>query len=756
MCRRLLPHLLVILAAALALGGLADRAAAQSTAAYVTVIGRVVQNATPVPQPVPCCDVLVTMTPASGGAGTTGTGRTRGDGTFSVRVDCPIPTEPYVIIAEALCCGGQSAPQTIDSCIDPATGGPRTVDVGDIGCANPPNTGRTLLEGSVVCRSGGLVEPVADCSILIERSPMEQYFTRTDSMGNWEACVACGPGTVNAYTVTAQCCDQSRVVDVVDCPERQTVDTFVCDPCPVPPCPDTTEIEVRGRVLCQGPLPPTPVPGCTVQITTQSGNGDPGEVRLAVTDANGEYTSCVRCLAGETNPQWLVLTQPQCCFSSTLTTNVVTGCPPQVTLIDDPCAPPPGGTCGPPACPTGRAEVTGVVTCLDPTGVPRPVADCEVVIQPEPCIDADGDGRCDPPCEEIRVFTDSNGRYSACVACPDCFSVTVTAACCGAQQFRDLTCTTVNVVDLDCRGPCPPDPVPCSPNEFEVFGRVTCAEGMAGSLRGVADCTVTAQCPGAPAVSAVTDANGFYTLCYPCATCPALTVTAECCGATRTITPPTPCTRTRADLDCGACVPPRPCPSPPGVEASGLLRCVQAGIATPIGGCPIVLTARDAAGMPLPPVTTVTNADGLYVECVPCGPSGLSSIEAQATCCDASTTTPVVDCPETAVLEPLLCSDCTPCPPGYTRLQGRVRCRGGGVVPDCGIVIVLETCAGGVQVYTATTDRQGRYRACVPCACPGTVIRVIATCCDGTRTVPVDDCGPITPVPTLFCRTPCR
>jgi hypothetical protein len=479
------------------------------------------------------------------------------------------------------------------------------------------------------------------------------------------------------------------------------------------------------------------------------------ERRRVVTDANGSYTTCLSCAASESCPTWRIARIPECCAVPAPFTSFVEGCPPHLALPDDTCTS--TTACTPSGCPSGETEVRGQVTCIDPTtGGAVPVPDCDVVIQSPGCIDTDGDTVCDAPCPTLALRTDADGNYSGCMPCPECQFYTATALCCGASSSRDILCGMPSVLDISC-GECGPPPDPCTPNDFSVAGRVTCL-GPSGLPEPVAGCTVIVECPTDPAsqVTTVTDSNGDYQLCYPCTTCTAIRVTAECCGVSQDVSNPR-CDDLRVDLDCGACIPVRPCPPPPAVEAHGVLLCDTGtgSTPTPLAGCPVVLTAIAADGSSLSPVTTVTQGDGSYVACVPCSPDGLSAIQAQATCCTASSTTPVTGCPETATLEPLRCTDCSPCPPGMTRLQGRVRCRGGGPVADCDVLVVVETCAGP-RTFQSRTDSEGKYRLCVPCPCDGGDIRVVATCCGATRVVESDSCGPVTPVPTLFCPVPCR
>jgi hypothetical protein len=176
----------------------------------------------------------------------------------------------------------------------------------------------------------------------------------------------------------------------------------------------------------------------------------------------------------------------------------------------------------------------------------------------------------------------------------------------------------------------------------------------------------------------------------------------------------------------------------------------------PLSGCDVEVTTLDATHGDLGTRVVTTDGDGRYALCVTCGFSGRTTVTSHAACCDVTSSTTFVNCPDTTVaLDPLTCTDCSPCPAGMTRVEGRVRCRGGGTVPGCDLVIAVETCSGE-RLFRVTTDSEGKYRLCVPCPCPGGTVRVSAECCRASRTVTVDDCGPVTPIPTLFCPEPCR
>lgn len=755
-------HLLLAgLATALLLSAAAGTEAACPTG-EVEIIGRVVDFAPPpLPpdeNPVACCDVSIVV--QWGGGAHTEVVTTEPDGTFSACVPCPDPDATYVVTADAFCCGA-AAQDAYQGCIDPTTGAPWIIDLGDMQCTDPAVTDRTSLSGSVVCRSGPLVQPVADCAILIEdRARGLSWFTRTDAAGDWQHCVNCDPRADPLYTVTAQCCsdddldgdgrpDNEQDVSVIGCPEEHEVDTFVCDPCPTPPCMVPRDVVVSGQVLCPGPLGTLPIPDCDVRVTIIDCFMGLEE-RIVRTDAEGRWSFCTTCPATEGCSFWIVESVPLCCGPGDGTSDQILGCPATVETSPALCSPDPAGDCrsgGGGPCATGENEVRGRVTCIDPATMREVgVADCPVRVEPFGCATA-----------PFVVTTDADGFYTACIPCPDCFGVNVTATCCDVTGGQDISdCSRPTVIDLRC-GTCPPDPNPCAPDGQEVHGKVTCTDPATGASEPVADCMVTLSCERGmgPTVRTFTDENGDYSACYPCDTCDLIAVVSDCCDVRATVDG-LGCDRVRADLDCGSCddVDIGPCPGEYAVRARGTIACEQGGDPTPLAGCTITLTGRDVTGAPVSTATAVSGGDGSYEACVPCGAAGLLLIDAEAACCGATSSTQIApdgDCPDFADLDPLVCAECSPCPDGMTRIQGRVRGRGSGTIEGCEVRIAIETCMGGVEVFETVTDSEGKYRACVPCPCPGSFITVTALCCDATRVVEVDECSPVTPIPTLFC-----
>lgn len=820
----------------------------------IEVVGRVVDPASGAP--VPCCDVEVTVNQS--GTDWVASGRTRADGSFDVCAPCLSTLGPDITITVvSACCGGTSTPVSVDGCTDPLTGLPRVVDVGDVQCTDAPVTGFISMTGNVSCRNAPFLDPVGDCSIyILDELGRSSYQTWTDAQGNWEQCASCEPGMGFWFgSVTAQCCGLSDSRDILGCPLSFEWDQFVCDPCPMPPCPAPQDVEISGLVSClaEPAAPPVPLPDCDVEIIVIPGCSPVPETHVVRTDATGRYVLCRPCPSTGDCPYFTVQARSLCCTADTDPQYFV-GCPPRLDMPDVVCLAEPGTSCfagGP--CGPGETLVQGIVHCdidADGDGVLDPIPGCPVTIQPDcpggappitvvtdangfysacvqcggcasitatagccgassttggtldcsltqvlditcttcvapPCspletlvqgivrcdVDADGDTLLDPvPDCDVRiqpdcpggappmtVRTDANGFYSACVTCAGCQSITATAECCGAstRQGPPLDCAATQVLDINCTG-CGLPPNPCAPTGLEIHGIVTCSR--IGSTEPLAGCVVEMRCLGSPdpPITATTTADGSYSACFPCPTCPSIVVTATCCGATRTISPTT-CYREQVDFDCDACAPPRPCPGPPdGVEVRGFVTCAGPGRPTALAGCEVELVASDGATL-MPPVTAVTTGDGSYVACVPCPAAGLASIEARSTCCSGSSITPFAgDCPERATLADVACSDCTPCPPGMTRVEGRVHCRAGGGVAGCPVVIAVQTCTG-LRLFPTITDAEGRYRACVPCACARDgFIRATAGCCDATRVVEPGRCGPVTPIPTLFCAAPCR
>jgi hypothetical protein len=727
---------LACLVACMALAGAAP-SWAQVPPAGVTVFGRVLDPAPAPPDGVACCDVALELQIA--GVSHSGWAKTRSDGTFGGVVSCTEAALPVTLIVSAQCCGASHV-ETLDTCFEPG-GQLRVVDVGDLACANAPRQGVTMLQGTVLCRAGALLDPVADCSIFIpeESGFAGDVFTRSDANGDWEGCLSC-LGRVTH--VQFQCCGEVREVDLSGCPERISV-PVVCDPCPVPPCGGAFDAEISGRVTCDadGDGVADPVPGCDVLVSFPSNCAVDDPPMTVTTDQDGVYRTCAPCEADPADCWgWQIRAEAACCGG--VVTWGQAGCPLAITMPDLACVPAPGGACAPAApCAALETIVSGVVTCDGPAG-PQPSAGCLVSLTPVGCGAA-----------PVSVTTDAAGAYSACLGCVGCSQVSVLAECCGQAVMRNLACGVATQADISC-GACAPPP-PCTPQETLVSGVVTC-DGPAGPEPS-AGCVVSLTpigCGAAP-VSVTTDAAGAYSACVSCAACSQVSVRAECCGQAvmRNLACGIP---TRADISCGACVVPRPCPAPAAMLVDGVVLCAQAGNPSPLARCPVSLRILDAGGLPLGlPTDATTDGGGRFAACVPCA-LGLASVEATASCCSAREIVDATGCPEALSVPTLACSDCAPCPAGTTRVQGRVRCRGGGVVPDCGVRLSLQPCGEPELLLDVATDRLGNFRACVPCPCAGTTIRATSTCCAATRAILVDRCGPITPIPTLTCPSPCN
>jgi hypothetical protein len=529
--------------------------------------------------------------------------------------------------------------------------------------------------------------------------------------------------------ISPRCCNGSVVVTPTPNCTPLTAD-MDCGPCPVgPACPG--QQEVNGRVTCLDPAGiAQPVAGCDVRVECAS---NPNISATVMTDASGHYVACLPC-----NACTVVRATALCCNASTLMQLSPT-CPPVTADIS--C-----GSCNPPPNPCSPEQtIAGRVTCdANGDGVPDPLAGCSVRVE---CLGVPG--------FTTIVTTDANGDYVACIPCTTCTFARATALCCG--QFADVTLTPPNCVparaDIACLN-CPP-PSPCGPSEQAIFGRVTCRDA-GGQRQPMSGCDVRVDCAGAQSVTVTTDGNGDYVACLPCGACSFAVVTALCCGSPITVQlNPFVCLPVMQDVDCGACVAPRPCPGPPATQVSGAVLCAQGNDQTPLASCVVILQALDGSGNPLPSVATaLTDGAGQYRACLPC-PNGIASIRATAQCCNVSSQAPALGCPETLSLGVMLCNNCSPCPAGSTRLQGQIHCRGGGPVANCAIRVVVTTC-GQVLVFDAQADGNGKYRLCIPCPCNDTDIRVTALCCNASRSFHVDRCGPITPLPTLYCPSPCR
>jgi hypothetical protein len=274
------------------------------------------------------------------------------------------------------------------------------------------------------------------------------------------------------------------------------------------------------------------------------------------------------------------------------------------------------------------------------------------------------------------------------------------------------------------------------------------------------DVLVTPVGCASPPVTVTTGPDGRYDACVPCELdCAGVLVESACCGAAAMRTFPFACPpeETGVDLgcdDCGGLPVPRECPLPEAILVRGDVLCAATGL--PVSGCRVEVGGVDQGGRPIEPVAVFTAADGSYRACVPCGP-GVAELEIEP-CCGAPFVVPVDGCPaEVDVPELVECPDCAPCPPGLTRVQGRLACRGGGPVAGCAVSIEGSSC-GQTFRLEVVTDARGWYETCVPCPCPDepVEVRVTAACCGASRSLELSGCRPVTPVPQIFCHRPCR
>jgi len=689
----------------------------------LTVRGRILDPAAVPQDGVACCAIVIDVIFAPGDSERRRL-RTRSDGTFSTCFECrPVLPAPIQIMVQPECCAA-FAERRLQSCVDPGGNGV-VVDVGDLTCADLPVTNSTALMGTVMCRSGALLEPVADCSILVDAFPsrngVDGYsVTRTDVNGDYEICLPCSRDALMVNRVEAQCCGASERPDVIPCDERHRVPTMVCDPCPVPPCNLPEELEIRGMLGCDvdGDGDVDPIAGCNVALSLVGMLGNIVHDVTVTTNPDGAYSACVPCPADDDFAGWTIVAQPECC-SETFSQRVL-GCPPHIDLGFQSCCPSGGG------CPAFQTRVRGRLTCVDGAGL-HPVPGCTISIQPAQC-----------GASPVTVVTDANGEYSACVSCAGCDTAFVFAQCCVAETVVPISCANESVVDLTCQR-CPA--LPACPGEQEVHGRVTCRDAL-NVPQPMAGCEVVVSCPGNTVV-ATTDANGNYVACLPCDQCVDISVVAGCCNASALVTATPNCVPLTANLDCGACVPPQPCPGEQ--EIRGRVTCLDAGgRPQPIAGCEVRV---ECANDPDINATVTTDASGAYVACLPC--NACLVVRATALCCNASTVVQLSPtCPP--VTADISCGPCdpppNPCSPEQT-IAGRVTCDADADgVPDplAGCAVRVE-CAG-VPGFTTivTTDGNGEYVACIPCT-TCTLARVSALCCGVSATVTLTppNCVPV-------------
>jgi len=698
-CLALLFALLACVAPALAQGPIACGAGCA-----LTVRGRLMDPTAVPPDGVACCliDVGVRIPIIFAESQTV---RTRADGTFSACFDCNVPGQVRVSV-QPRCCQVR-AEQVRNGDV---------VDMGDISCADPPVTNSTALMGSVVCRSGALIEPVADCSVLVDALPsrngVDGYsVTRTDANGDYEVCLDCavGGGAITVNRIEAQCCGQVERPDVVPCEERHRVPTMICAPCPVPPCNLPEEIEIRGALACDldGDADMDPIAGCAVALSIVGARGTVVQDVAVTTSLDGVYRACVPCPADDDLAGWTLVARPECC-NDTFSQEVI-GCPPVIDMGFRTCCPSDD-------CPASQTRVRGRLTCVDPSRpTPLPLGGCVAFIEPLNC-----------GFRRVTVVTDANGEYGACLTCAGCDRVLVTSQCCPAAAIAPLSCSRESVVDLTCTT-CPAGAA-CA-GQQEIHGRVTCRDEL-DVLQPLAGYEVVVGCQG-NSVRATTDANGNYVACLPCGECGYINVVGACSALYYT-TPD--CSPLAADLDCGRpCAPPQRCPGQQ--EVRGRVACTSpGGVPQAVAGCGVRV---ECASDPSINVVATTDAAGNYSACLPC--NACLGVRATALCCNASTLVQLSPaCPP--VTADISCGPCqpppNPCSPEQT-ISGRVTCDSNGDgMPDplVGCSVRVSCIDGGAFTTIVTTDGDGEYVACIPCtSC--TLARVTALCCGASATV---------------------
>jgi hypothetical protein len=613
--------------------------------------------------------------------------------------------------------------------------------------------GEVELSGRVLDVTGA---PLACCDLEIEIDTYNPtgpiiIHTRTDTEGNYSICFACEPGVNEVFvTVRALCCGTEVEAQFLDCPESYVMPDLVCANTPV-----TDQIVVRGRVECRNILGlPEGVAGCTVQVHGYC-DGGWGEVVTAVTDGNGYYEVCFPCPVNCQGELYLRAI-PQCC-QGIVTYTSEDPCPAEIEMPIVVCP----GDCPDLPCPGGETLIKGNVKCEDPWGGLNGLPGCNIEITIQ-----GGASECYDYLETYQVETDIDGDYELCVPCPpdcDVWTVDVHAGCCGETLIQTVEgCPpTVAFGDINC-GPCPTGP-PCDAGETLIGGMVACPDGTP-----VADCTVrieSANCLPPPGIHATTDENGLYSVCVPCANCPDptwITIHADCCGAfVRTEISCTDPINEVPPLICDPCPPERPC-GPEAIEVTGRVMCHRDPLhpSEPIAGCEVELVPQ---GCNVPSVTVETDGDGYYRACFECDDNCPHfELLATASCCNASQLVTVQGCPATITIPDINCSDCSPCPPHYTRVQGKVFCFSRhhiGPMADCPVEITVDTCDGPFTTVT-TTDAHGRYHACVPCPCegdPDAMITAESLCCDGKRSRKTHGrCRGHTGMPTIICHGNCH
>jgi hypothetical protein len=162
-----------------------------------------------------------------------------------------------------------------------------------------------------------------------------------------------------------------------------------------------------------------------------------------------------------------------------------------------------------------------------------------------------------------------------------------------------------------------------------------------------------------PPIQVVTDAQGHYEACVPCAppACALWNIVVEsgCCpGSVMQPVQGCPPEFAMPPIVCGNCGQ-QPCP-PGQTKVSGVVLCDNG---TPMPNCPVSIHT-EGCGVVNPPIQVGTDAQGHYEACVLCGPPqcALWNIVVESGCCPVTLMQPVQGCPPEIPMPAIVCNGC--------------------------------------------------------------------------------------------------
>jgi microcompartment protein CcmK/EutM len=184
----------------------------------------------------------------------------------------------------------------------------------------------------------------------------------------------------------------------------------------------------------------------------------------------------------------------------------------------------------------------------------------------------------------------------------------------------------------------------------------------------------------------------------------------------------------------------------------GRILCQETG--EPVAGCDVAVTVHGCGQEPVH-YSVATDSNGLYEVCVTCPGCEQWTLLVEP-CCAQAQDFAIVDCPAAIAVPNILC-ECQndgPCDdPNQTQVSGTVVCQDNGE-PMAGCNVQLEVWCPNhdAEVYTAQTDANGHYEACVQCPdCEVWTVVAMALCCDAVEDAHVTGCPGEQVMPPLHC-----